>query len=346
MTELSPTLDEWRKLYEAAIRMKEIAPWEWMTEADIFGVQDPETDDLGFVSVMGMLGEHFALAVYLGAEGLYSFWGFQSLVDTAPDEVLSEVLIGLLHLQASFEDRNELRQKDRDLIKQLGFKFRGRQAWPMFRSYRPGFYPWYLEAWEVRFLAYALEQAVEVSLRFKEDSTILDTESDDSYLVRAPHKEEGTLVWDDRVVTVPPPEPKPISIAIDVDVLEAVKRLPLSRLLLEMDCFTLPTRIAERGARPYFPYMLLAIDSNSGLILGTELLKPEPSLEAMWGSLPSTLVSQFARLGILPSQISVRSPILFQLLQPLAEELGFELKATPVLPSLDQARESLLQMFA
>ncbi|HIE29522.1 TPA: hypothetical protein EYP66_19810 [Candidatus Poribacteria bacterium] len=28
MAELSPTLDEWRKLYEAAIRMKEIAPWE------------------------------------------------------------------------------------------------------------------------------------------------------------------------------------------------------------------------------------------------------------------------------------------------------------------------------
>jgi len=188
MTELSPTLDEWSKLYTAAIRVKEIAPWEWMTEADIFGVksrfasplrseQDPETEQLGFVSVMGMLGEHLALAVYLGPEGLYGFWGFQRLADTAKDasrqgkpfllsrilsdDVLPEVFFRLPHFQTSFENRNELRQKDRDLIKQLGLKFRGRQAWPMFRSYRPGFWPWYLEAWEVRFLTHALEQAVE-----------------------------------------------------------------------------------------------------------------------------------------------------------------------------------------
>jgi len=69
MAEPSPTLNEWRKLYQAAIRIKEIAPWEWMTETDIFGVQDPETDEISFVSIMGMLGEHLSLAVYRGGEG-------------------------------------------------------------------------------------------------------------------------------------------------------------------------------------------------------------------------------------------------------------------------------------
>ncbi len=38
-----------------------------MTEADIFGVQNPETDELGFVSVMGMLGER----VTAGSELLF-----------------------------------------------------------------------------------------------------------------------------------------------------------------------------------------------------------------------------------------------------------------------------------
>ncbi|MBM3236075.1 hypothetical protein FJZ31_07215 [Candidatus Poribacteria bacterium] len=346
MTELSPTLDEWSKLYQAVIRVKKIAPWEWMTETDIFGVQNPETNQLGFISFMGMLGEHFAVAVYLNPEGLYSFWGFQRLADTAPSEVLFEVLLGLLHLQASFENRNELHQKDRDLIKELGLKFRGRQAWPMFRSYRPGFCPWYLEAWEVCFLTHALEQAAEVALRFKDDSTMLDTSNDSSYLVRAPRKEKGTLVWTDRIVTVPPPEAKLIPIKIDVDALAAVEKLPQVRQRFEMDCFILPTRIAEKDTRPFFPYMLLLIESNSGMILSTELLQPHPSLEVMWGSVPMTLVSQFARFGVLPSQISVRSPLLIQLLQPLAEALGFELKATPVLRSLDQARESLRQVLA
>jgi hypothetical protein len=53
--------------------IKTLAPWEWMSEDMVFGVQSPETDQLGFVSVMGMLGEHFSTAVYLGPEGLYGF---------------------------------------------------------------------------------------------------------------------------------------------------------------------------------------------------------------------------------------------------------------------------------
>ncbi len=64
-----PSLKEWRKLYEAAMRVKKIAPWDWMDETDIFGVQNPETDETGFVSVMGAGGEHFAIGVYLGCRG-------------------------------------------------------------------------------------------------------------------------------------------------------------------------------------------------------------------------------------------------------------------------------------
>ena len=342
MAESRPTLNEWRKLYQAAIRVKEIAPWEWMTETDIFGVQDPETDEIGFVSIMGMLGEHLALAVYLGAEGLYSFWGFQQIASSAPPEAL----LGIPHLQASFEDRGQLSEKDRDVIKKLGLKFRGRQVWPMFRSYRPGYLPWYLEAWEARFLTYALEQAEEVVLRFKEDAAMLDTFDDESYLVRVPRKKEGNLVWGEEVVRVPPVEPEPIPIAMDVEVLEEVKRLPRSAHTLEMDFFMFPSRIEEKGTRPYFPHMLLVVESDSGMVLGSELLKPEPGLVEMWGLIPVTVVYQFANMGMVPRQVKVRSSELFQLLQVLAEEMGFEVKTTPRLPSLERAKEFLLQGFA
>lgn len=343
MAESGPTLEQWRKLYQAAIRIKEIAPWGWMTETDIFGVQNPETSQIGFVSVMGMLGEHFALAVYLGPEGLYRFWGFQQMGATAPPETLFE----LPHLQASFEDRGQLSQKDRDVIKGLGLKFRGRQAWPMFRSYRPGFWPWYLEAAEARFLTHALEQAVDVALRFKEEPAVLEASDDESYLVRVPRDGEGTLVWEDRIVKVPPVEPEPIPIPMDVDVLEEVKRLPRGRHTYEMDLFVLPTQVAEeKGARPYFPHMLLMVDGDSGMVLGSELLKPEPSQEALWGLVPVTLVHQLAAVGIVPRQIKVRSPLLFQLLQLLVEELGFEVKSTRTLRRLDQARKSFLQWLA
>ncbi len=341
MAESRPTLSEWRRLYQAAIRVKEIAPWEWMTETDIFGVQNPETGELGFVSVMGELGEHLALAVYLGPKGLYGFWGFQQIADSAPPEAL----LGLPHLQASFENRNELSQKDRNVIKELGLKFRGRQAWPMFRSYRPGFLPWYLEAQEARLLTYALEQAVEVALRFEEDPAMLDVADDESYLVRVPREEAGELVWEDRIENVPSVEPDPIPIVMDMEMLERVKQMLRSGHTLEVDSFIIPARIEERGTRPYFPHMLLVVESGSGMVLGSELLKPESGLEKMWGEVPLMLVYQLARTGIVPRQIKVRSPLLYQLLQPLGEELGFEVKPTPTLPSLDRAKDFLLQRF-
>jgi hypothetical protein len=342
MTEPKPTLNDWLGLYQAAMRIKEIAPWEWMTETDIFGVQDPETDETGFVSIMGGLGEHLALAIYRGAEALYGFWRLQQIADSAFEEVFLEIS----HLQASFEDRGELTAKDRAVIKELGLKFRGRQAWPMFRSFHPGYWPWYLEAQEARFLTHALEQAAEVGLRFKEDPTLLDPPDDESCLVRVPREVGGKLVWEDEMVRVPPVEPESIPVVMDMEALEDVKQLPQGEHTLEIDFSLFPIRIEEKGTRPYPPHMLLVVESSSGMILGTELLGPERGLAEMWGSVPVKVVYQIARMEVLPRQIKVRSRKLFALLQLLAEELGLEVKAVPRLRELDRAKESLLHRFA
>ena len=63
----------WRKLYGLADRIQELAPWRWMHEDHIFGVRFTEKGAVGFVSVMGALGEHRAVTVYLGPEGLRGF---------------------------------------------------------------------------------------------------------------------------------------------------------------------------------------------------------------------------------------------------------------------------------
>ena len=135
MTDSRPTLHEFRTLYKAAMRVKEIAPWEWMTETDVFGVENPESNEIGFVSVMGMLGQHLALALYPDTRALYRFWDVHHMGGSAPPESVLEIP----QLQASFENRDQLSREDRHVMRELGLTFRGRQAWPMFRSYRPGY---------------------------------------------------------------------------------------------------------------------------------------------------------------------------------------------------------------
>jgi len=339
MSESAPTFDEWKRLYQAAIAFKDLAPWLWMQETDVFGIQNPETKEFGFVSIMGLLGEHLALALYLGAKGLQAFWELEE--GTAEPSLELSTLPN--HLQASFEDRDELIKRDINVIKKLGLKFRGHQVWPLFRSYRPGFLPWDLEAQEARFLTHALEQAVDVALRFKQDPELLTPGDGVTYLVRVPRKEKGDLVWEDQIVTVPPVEPDPILITVSVAGLEAVKLLPRDHRVVEMDLFVVPIRIQERGDRPYMPYTLLSVDRASGLVLASEFFEAEETPQQTWSLVPASVLQQIETMKAVPSRLLVGSPLLLHLVQTLADDLGLPVELTNHLPNLAQAREALLQ---
>ncbi|WP_404786706.1 DUF6930 domain-containing protein [Altericista sp. CCNU0014] len=331
---------DWLHLYEAAIRLKEVAPWTWMVETDVFGVQNPETGDLGFVSVMGMRGEHFAVSLYLGAKGLYGFWDFEEIGEFGPPERLLEIP----QLQASFEDRDELQTQDRTVIKNLGLKFRGKKAWPMFRSFRAGFLPWHLEAGEVRFLTYALDQLAEVAPRFKENPDLFDSYDAEQYLVRVPKSKDASS-WEDRAMTVLLPEPKPIKLLMDPQLLAHLKQIKLKNSKFEIDLCMFPAPMREKGDRPYFAYILLIVDVQSGMILCHEMFQPLPSLEEMWGKVPLTVAQTLASASLVPKEIAVSSELVFQLLEPLAKSLNIKLKAVPFLPALSQVQEFMFARF-
>lgn len=84
---------------------------------------------------------------------------------------------------------------------------------------------------------------------------------------------------------VPPPELSPIEIEVDFRAFGNLEGLARGGEL-EMDLFMLPTPIMEGKDRPFFPYMLLAVDAGSGMVIGHDLLTADPSLEAMWASSP------------------------------------------------------------
>jgi hypothetical protein len=351
MTDLQPTIEDWKKLYDAAIRIKEASPWQWMDEIDIFGVRNPETRMTGFVSVMGSIGEHFAVAVYLGSEGLFGFWNIYEREEPMDIEAFFEIP----QLQLSFENRDFLEKEDLNIIRKLGLRFHGNRAWPMFRSYRPGFYPWFLEAHEATFLTHVLEQTLHVALRFKADETLLYPEDDpllnpqpeiDNYLVRTCRKESSGFIWEDSTVPVLPPTPTFFNVEIDSERIITLRSMPVRKGALEMDFFMFPVRIGPRGTRPSIPYMLMIVDAKSGMIVGHELLEAKPSKALMYGGVPEHVINLMIQVGYTPDVIKVRSDLLHSLLEPLSGELRFELVKSHVLRKLDKAREAMLESLA
>ncbi len=162
-------------------------------------------------------------------------------------------------------------------------------------------------------------------------------------LIRVPREEGGALVWEDRIMDVPPPEPRTVRIEIDPRVTRDLERLPRGGNLLEIDFFRMPAAVRGKKARPHFPYMLLMVEAGSGAPLGMDLLEPDPSLEAAWASIPATAADQLVKVGNVPRKVTAGSELLFGLLHPLAEALDFELELSPILPTLHPVKEFLLQ---
>ena len=171
-----------------------------------------------------------------------------------------------------------------------------------------------------------------------------DDAEDGDYLVRVPQEEKGTLVWGDQMMPVPEPEPPQIRILLDMGALHQLRNLPLSRLELEVDFFSMPTPVQDKGGRPYFPAMLLMVDGEMGMILGFSMLPPAETREILWGQIPMEIVRKLTDLGARPQEIRVASPVLANLLAPVGRELNCPIHLVDALPGLEQARGEIFQI--
>ena len=338
MTDSSPSSQEWQALYQVAVAFRDLAPWEWMYDSDLFGVQDPTTGEIGYCCVMGNLGEHFALGVYLGSEGLAGYRKIESGELDPPD------VTALLHYQkclmASFEDRKELDRQDLGVIKALGLKFRGRSAWPLFRSYLPDYHPWFVTAEEARFLTVALEQAIDVAQRFGEDANLLVPPREGQYLVRVAQPDQAGR-WADRWLA-PAPLPEPAAMVPPVDELRIqriTQAITARQGVWEADFFLAPTPIQEsKGQRPDYPYTFLWVDRRSGMVLPPHLAAPDRRA----AEFPQHFLTLVEQAATLPQEVCVVSQEARELLEPITSRLGVKLRRSQRLGALEAARDSLM----
>jgi hypothetical protein len=335
-----PSTREWENLYQVAIEFKRIECWNWMWDSDLFGVQNPVSGEIGYCCVMGRLGEHLALAVYLGTEGLKGYLKIQSgeIRPSSPDALHTQKC-----LMVSFEDRKFLQKKDLQTIKTLGLEFRGRNSWPLFRSYRPGYYPWYLTSEEAKFLTLALYQAIDVSLHFKDNPEMLTPPIENQYLVRLPEKKKDSLSWRDEWLEPHPLEKTEIvAQPLDVNLLERINKTIAQRQgTWEIDFFYSPEAVKEKEERPYYPYVILWADHHSGLILHFHLAGSTKGLS----KIPEQFMKLAEKIKSLPQEILVKKEETFKLLVPITRRLGIKLRDVERLMALEEAQTSMFKFF-
>jgi len=340
MKEKTPSMEEWKRLYDVAVKFKKLKCWDWMYDDDLFGVQNSEDGEIGYCCIMGNFGEMFAIAVYLGEEGLEGYLKIQSgeISKTDPDTLHYQEC-----LMASFEDRAYLQKEDLQLIKKLGLRFRGRNEWPVFRSYRPGYFPWFLTKKEALFLTTAIEQAIDVALRFREDEGLLTSHGEDEYLIRIPDKIEDINLWEDRWMKPAPVEKtRMFDDRVDEIRVQKIKRDAVrTEAIWEIETAFSPTPVREKKERPYFPRMIAVIDHHSTIALDFNMF----DISSDASDFGNHFLSFLEKNEKLPQEILIRKEETHQLISPIAAQLKINVRSVSELLAFEEFYYSMFDFF-
>ncbi len=326
MASNTPSTEAWRALYKSAGEFKSLAPWQWMDDTQLFGVRDPASGEVGYCCVLGAGCSVYGLVVYLGALGLKNYLLSQQ---GPPEGMYPESC-----LTAFFEDREDLMTQDREVIRQLGLKFRGRAAWPCFRSAHLGYLPWLVSPSEASYLATALEQALFVAKALLETPDLLGAaRAKQGYVRERGPDGHWRAVW----AQYPPPPPKPPHALADPLRVERLRKdMALFAGSWEVHLASLPVTLTD-AERPYYPRMLLCVDHQSGFVFHSDIV---PSYEGQ-AKLQDRFLEMLETAQMRPREVRLKSPDLKEVLEPLAARLGIVVRRVKRLPALEEALAAL-----
>ncbi|RPH36610.1 hypothetical protein EHM92_04220 [bacterium] len=329
-------LKVWRNLYRAADAFRRARPWEWFDDVDLVGVRHPQSGQTGFGVCMGSAGTLFGLCLYRGAEGLNFY---RSLIE---EEVEEEHIFAMQNcLKLELGERNSLPEEDRAIIRRLGLTFKGKHAWPEFRSLLPGYAPWFLNREEAEFLTLGLD-AVCHHLQLVLQSDVIESVDGIACLVYTPRKGTGgefDASWEDW----PGSRAEPVAPAIlNVARIDAIRaKNPEHDGVWEADVFHQFTMILDRD-RPYWVRAGVVCDHITGFVIELAVVHPEVPLGQV---LVDTICSALEKASVRPKQVYVKGDEQAAALAPLAKLLGFPVGIRRDLPAVVELQEAMEQDF-
>lgn len=338
------------RLYDLALTFRKTKLWKRLYDSELFAVS-LSNGQIAYCCIMGLLGEHIALAVYIGEQGLDSYCHLQEMGHVPMNALQAqEFMLSQSCLQCSLETKDALSPQElaaaRGYGKTHGITFRGANAFPQFIKYQPARYPWPVqETADVQLLCEALTAALEVSEKLttvgKGHLGFTDGPAHDRTIPLLTPEGQG-FTWG--VCRLPPrwPASYPEPMLLDELLTARLKKQKKRAGIWACDVVMFPQPVfldeEDTDAAPVFPYMLLAADLEKELVIPTEVV---PAYEEGAAELLSAIGNQMLENGI-PTEIHVVNDRTRSLLKNLAATLGIRLVQQQEIEHLDCLEEELL----
>ena len=323
------TLEQWKSLYEAATRIKGLKPWDRFWDMDLIGIRYGKDEETVFFSILGRGGDCYGITIYEGYKGLNSFLmlTMQESMNLSVEYVMNKQSA----LTCYWGNREELTDKQRKIIKELGYSYRGKNQWLYFLSFEPGYYPYNLDAEEVQRMSEYLCD-LELALNCYDNADIdVDFEKGNMFLLSFG---EGKKSWSFGAMPLPFTAYAFGNLIItDEDLLAELSKAKKCKAILEADVATLHAKVDEKKyGRPSNPSIPVLLDAESEMVINFQMSEPDDDPLAMLAEMLIDFILQYGA----PKEIRVSNVIIEAALEHVCDTCKIKLRRVKSLPALEE----------
>lgn len=331
---IEATIEQWKDLYEVTTRIKELEPWEKFWDMDLIGVIKDDDEDTVFYSILGRGGDCYGIAVYEGFEGLNSF--LMLTMQQSMNLSTEYAMFNQKNLTCYWGNRDELSDKQRKMIKELGYTYRGKNQWLYFLSFEPGYYPYNMDTDEVLRMTEHMRNLERALKCYEQETEGVDFEHGNMYHIML--DEENEIISTGEM-------PLPFTsfqfgnlLITDEELLSDLAKVPKCNAVLEADVSVLGASVNDKKYdRPANPALSLLGDANSGAVIKFEMLEPEDDAIVMLAEILIGFIFQFGA----PKEVRVTNVIVESGLEQICDVCKIKLRRVKRLPGLDEFKYSL-----
>lgn len=308
------TLEQWEELYDLAIEITKLKPWNAYWDMDLIAVETKKNEEPNFVSIMGKGGTCTGISVYRGMEGYSDFCQISNDDYNVP---ATFVMSDQNCITCYWGNRDEVDDDMYSIIKQLGLRFRGNGNWIYFKTFEKKSFPSLPNYGEVKMLIETYKGLIE-TLKHEEYQESIFDKGDIIYT----QKDEDNHWFSYTVPRPMEPERYNTILVNDSNLIDYFKNMDDSdsELAIDMDYMMVPTNDAG-FERPINPLAYIVFDLRNDQILHFDLIHPD---QEDYEVIMNNFLGAIEHFGK-PKHVYARNPYILNWLDFICEKLDIPL---------------------
>lgn len=318
-------IKQWKELYDVAIKIKQLRPWEYLWYSDIITIMPLDEDEPVYCSVLGRMGEGFGIGTYIGFYAINDFYIMTNNKDIPQEQLLRYQN----NLMCYFGEKEDLSIKEHEIIKDLDINFSGENEWIYFRSFEKGYTPFLLDELEVLKLTEVFKHLHEPLTAINKGLKV-DFANGKSLLHR--YDKERELWINCEASAIIPEIEYPVLIIQDEILITRLNKKKIVSENLEIDIVYLNSVINDENYdKPILPKLCILADCTTKKILSHDILQPDnQEVDILF----NTIISYIMQVGK-PKNILVRDKYIESLLSDICKKINVGLKVKEGLEVID-----------